>query len=176
MFKETSEQLKAEFQLLAQRIFEEHGETFARNNRTQIDGLLTPFREQLSEFKLKVEQVYVTESKDRASLLNEVRNLQRASERINEEAEGLARALKGDKKIQGNWGELVLERVLDSSGLRRDHEYSVQAARRSESGEANDPTSSFTCPTTRTSSSTRRYRSSRTSVRWLARTRQNGSG
>ncbi len=139
MFKASSEQLKGEFQLLAQRIFQEHGQTFARNNKTQLDDLLTPFREQLSEFKQKVELVYVTESKDRASLLTEVRNLQRASERINEEAESLARALKGDKKVQGNWGELVLERVLDSSGLRRDHEYSVQASHRSESGEVKRP-------------------------------------
>ncbi len=139
LFKETSDALKTEFQVLSQRIFEEQGQSFARNNRTQLDNLLTPFREQLSEFKSRVEQVYVTESKDRASLLTEVRNLQRASERINHEAENLARALKGDKKVQGNWGELVLERVLDSSGLRRDHEYSVQPMLRAESGDPKRP-------------------------------------
>jgi DNA recombination protein RmuC len=139
MFKETSDALKLEFQLLANRIFEEQGQSFARNNQTQLDGLLTPFREQIAEFKQRVEQVYHTESKDRASLLTEVRNLHRASDKINQEAENLAKALKGDKKLQGNWGELVLERVLDESGLRRDHEYTLQATRRTESGDARRP-------------------------------------
>lgn len=139
LFKSTSDSLKQEFQLLANRIFEEQGQSFARNNRTQLDGLLTPFREQIAEFKQRVEQVYHTESKDRASLLTEVRNLHRASDKINQEAENLARALKGDKRIQGNWGELVLERVLAESGLRRDHEYTVQATRRTEEGDAKRP-------------------------------------
>jgi len=138
-FKQTSESLKQEFQNLANRIFEEQGQSFARNNRTQLDGLLTPFREQIAEFKQRVEQVYHTESKDRASLLTEVRNLHRASDKINQEAENLAKALKGDKRIQGNWGELVLERVLDESGLRKDHEYTLQATRRTEEGDAKRP-------------------------------------
>ncbi len=139
LFKETGASLKQEFELLANRIFEEQGQNFARNNRTQLDGLLTPFREQITEFKQRVEQVYHTESKDRASLLTEVRNLHRASDKINQEAENLAKALKGDKKLQGNWGELVLERVLDESGLRRDHEYTLQATRRNETGDAKRP-------------------------------------
>jgi len=138
-FQRTGELLKSEFQLLAQRIFEEQGQSFAQSNRVQIDGLLSPFREQLSEFKQRVEQVYLSDSKDRASLLNEVRNLQRASERINLETENLTRALKGDKRVQGNWGELVLERVLADSGLRRDFEYSVQASRRTDDGEPKRP-------------------------------------
>ena len=83
--------------------------------------------------------MYHTESKDRASLLTEVRNLHRASDKINQEAENLAKALKGDKRLQGNWGELVLERVLDESGLRRDHEYTLQATRRTEDGDAKRP-------------------------------------
>ena len=151
--------------MLANRIFEEQGQTFARNNRTQLDGLLTPFREQIAEFKQRVEHVYHTDSKDRASLLTEVRNLHRASDKINQEAENLARALKGDKRLQGNWGELVLERVLDESGLRNDHEYTLQATHRTEAGDARVRTSSSTCPTTRTSSSTQRFRSLRTSAR-----------
>jgi len=138
-FLRTGELLKNEFQLLAQRILEEQGQSFAQSSRSQIDGLLSPFREQLSEFKQRVEQVYVSDAKDRASLLTEVRNLQRASERINLETENLTRALKGDKRVQGNWGELVLERVLADSGLRRDFEYSVQASRRSDDGDAKRP-------------------------------------
>ena len=139
LFAETSASLKQEFQLLANKIFEEQGETFAKQNRSQLEGVLSPFREQITEFKARVEQVYHTESKDRASLLTEVRNLQRASEKINEETENLTKALKGDKKLQGNWGELVLERVLEQSGLRRDHEYQVQASLRNAEGDARRP-------------------------------------
>ena len=68
-----------------------------------------------------------------------MRNLHRASDKINQEAENLAKALKGDKRLQGNWGELVLERVLDESGLRKDHEYTLQATRRTEDGDAKRP-------------------------------------
>jgi DNA recombination protein RmuC len=139
LFAETSAALKLEFQTLANRIFEEQGASFARNNRSQLENVLTPLREQMTEFKQRVEQVYHNESKDRASLLTEVRNLHRASDRINQEAESLARALKGDKKLQGNWGEMVLERVLDESGLRKNHEYTLQATRRNESGDMKRP-------------------------------------
>ncbi len=139
LFRETSAALKQEFSLLANKIFEEQGESFAKRNRSQLEGVLSPFREQITEFKARVEQVYHTESKDRASLLTEVRNLQRASEKINQEAENLTKALKGDKRIQGNWGELVLERVLEQSGLRRDHEYEVQASLRNAEGDARRP-------------------------------------
>ncbi len=138
-FTATGASLRREFELLANRIFEEQGQSFARNNRTQLDALLAPFREQIADFKQRVEHVYHTDSKDRASLLTEVRNLHRASDKINQEAENLARALKGDKRLQGNWGELVLERVLDESGLRRDHEYTLQETHRTEAGEARRP-------------------------------------
>jgi DNA recombination protein RmuC len=138
-FAKTSDTLKQEFELLAKRIFEEQGQSFTLTNKRELDGLLTPFREQLSEFKQKVEQVHIADTKERASLLTEVRNLQSASERINREAENLTRALKGDKKLQGNWGELVLEKVLDESGLRSGHEYTLQASRRNDEGDAKRP-------------------------------------
>ncbi len=138
-FTATGASLKREFELLANRIFEEQGQSFARNNRTQLDALLMPFREQITEFKQRVEHVYHTDSQDRASLLTEVRNLQSASDKINQEAENLAKALKGDKRLQGNWGELVLERVLHESGLRKDHEYTLQATHRTEAGDARRP-------------------------------------
>ncbi|MCZ6887518.1 MAG: DNA recombination protein RmuC [Gammaproteobacteria bacterium] len=139
MFKDTSEALKSEFQLLANRIFEKQGETFRQRNEQQLQNVLSPFREQIRDFKQRVEQVYVTESKDRASLLTEVQNLQKASERVNAEAQSLTRALRGDKRIQGNWGEMVLERVLEESGLRKDHEYVVQTSFRSADGDLKRP-------------------------------------
>jgi|TARA_B100000315_G_scaffold41042_1_gene35854 DNA recombination protein RmuC len=135
LFRDTSEQLKHEFEVLANRIFEQQGKTHS----ARLSSVLDPFKDQIVDFRKKVEQVYHTESKDRASLLTEVRNLHQASDRINQEAENLARALKGDKKLQGNWGEMVLERVLENSGLRRGHEYEVQGSKRSEDGDLKRP-------------------------------------
>jgi len=77
--------------------------------------------------------------KERATLLTEIKSLQKASDRINAEAENLTRALKGDKKLQGNWGELVLERVLEDSGLRKDHEYFLQSSHRNTEGDLKRP-------------------------------------
>ena len=139
MFRETGDALKKEFQLLANQIFEQQGERFQTRNVEQLNNVLNPFKEQISDFKRKVEEVYTTDAKDRASILTEVRNLQQASERVNQEAENLTRALKGDKRIQGNWGELVLERVLEDSGLRKDHEYYVQTSYRNEDGDLRRP-------------------------------------
>jgi DNA recombination protein RmuC len=135
LFRESSDALKQEFELLANKIFERQGAT----HQERLASVLSPFKEQIVDFRKRVEEVYHTDTKDRASLLTEVRNLQQASERINEEAENLTKALKGDVKIQGNWGEIVLERVLEESGLRAGHEYFVQAARRSETGDLKRP-------------------------------------
>ena len=117
----------------------------------RLSTVLSPFREQIVDFRRRVEEVYTTETKDRASLLTEVRNLQQASDRINSEAENLTRALKGDIKLQGNWGELVLERVLEASGLRPDARiFSPAEPRRDGEGSSNGPMCSSVCQTTRT--------------------------
>ena len=139
LFRESSDALKKEFQLLANEIFEQHGQRLRSTSTEQLSNVLKPFKEQITDFKRKVEEVYTTDAKDRASLLTEVRNLQEASERVNREAESLTRALKGDTRVQGNWGEVVLERVLTDSGLRRDHEYVVQASLRTEAGDLKRP-------------------------------------
>lgn len=134
-FRDSSEALKQEFERLAHRVLERQGE----RHQASLGKMLTPFKEQLADFRQRVETVYTTETRDRASLLTEVRNLQQASERINQEAENLTRALKGDVKAQGNWGEMVLERVLESSGLRRGEEYVVQQALRDGDGALKRP-------------------------------------
>ena len=139
LFKDARDSLKQEFQLLANQIFERQGERFESLSSKQLGNVLSPFREQITDFKRRVEEVYTTDAKDRASLLAEVRNLQRASERVNREAEHLTRALKGDTRVQGSWGELVLERVLEDSGLRRDHEYVVQTSFRNDEGSLKRP-------------------------------------
>jgi len=127
--------LKREFEVLANRVFERQG----AQHSARLDTVLEPFKAQLSDFRQRVDAVYSTESKDRASLLTEVRNLQQASDRIRGETEHLARALRGDVKAQGNWGELVLERVLESSGLRRNTEYFLQESRRADDGSLKRP-------------------------------------
>ncbi len=135
LFKETGNKLKQEFEVLATQIFEKQGS----KQKESLDRVLNPFKEQIGDFKKKVEEVYISDTKERASLLAEVKNLQMASERINQEAGNLTKALKGDKKLQGNWGELVLERVLEESGLRKDHEYFVQSSYRSDDGDLKRP-------------------------------------
>ncbi len=135
LFKDSSAQLKKDFELLANQVFEHQGQ----RHQASLQNVLTPFKDQIIDFKKKVEEVYHTDTKERATLLNEIKNLQSASERINAEAENLTKALKGDKKIQGNWGEMVLERVLEESGLRRDHEYFLQSGQRTAEGDLKRP-------------------------------------
>ena len=135
LFKDSTAQMKKDFELLANQVLEHQGQ----RHQASLQNVLTPFKDQIVDFKKKVEEVYHTDTKERATLLNEIKNLQSASDRINAEAENLTKALKGDKKIQGNWGEMVLERVLEESGLRKDHEYFLQSGQRSETGDLKRP-------------------------------------
>ncbi len=120
--------LKQEFENLANRIFDQKSERFSQQTRTSLDALLNPFRDQLQDFRKRVEDVYTSETRDRQALRSEIKSLQDLNRQITEEAANLARALKGDKKIQGNWGELILERVLERSGLRKGVEYETQGS------------------------------------------------
>jgi len=139
LLQENSKNLKLEFSVLANKLFEEHGKKLSLSSQEQLGNVLSPFKIQMAEFKDRVEKIYHTESKDRASLMNEVQGLQKVSERMNVETENLTKALKGDKRLQGNWGELVLERILEDSGLRRDYEYVVQSSRRNSEGDLKRP-------------------------------------
>jgi DNA recombination protein RmuC len=123
-------QLFAQFENLAQKILEEKTQKFTEQNKNQLDGVLNPFREQLGDFRKKVDEMHLHDAKDRASLRQEIENLRQQTQRINQEAINLTRALKGDKKLQGAWGELILERVLEQSGLRRGIEYETQGGYR----------------------------------------------
>ena len=126
LLQQAEAQLSARFENLANRILEEKAQTFAERNKAQLDGLLTPFRLQLGEFKQRVDEIHVDDARDRASLRQEIKSLQDQTRQINEDAVNLTRALKGDKKVQGNWGEMILERVLERSGLRKGVEYDTQ--------------------------------------------------
>jgi DNA recombination protein RmuC len=127
--------LKQEFENLANKIFEQKSEHFSRQTRTSLDTLLTPFRDQLQDFRKRVEDVYTTETRDRQALRSEIHALQTLNQQITEEASNLTRALKGDKKVQGNWGEVILERVLEGSGLRKGMEYDTQGSYRDNDGQ-----------------------------------------
>jgi DNA recombination protein RmuC len=128
LLNEAREQLKHEFQNLAHRIFEEKSHRFSDQNRANLDQLINPLREQLGDFKKRVEDVYDKESRDRAALHAEINHLKELNQRIGKEALNLTRALKGDSKTRGNWGEVVLERVLEASGLQKGREYDVQVS------------------------------------------------
>jgi DNA recombination protein RmuC len=121
-------QLKTQFENLAGKIFEDRSKQFAEQNKTNLDHIVTPLREQLGEFKQRIETVYDNENKDRITLREEIISLRRDTAKMNQEALNLTRALKGDKKTQGNWGEMILEKVLERSGLRKGIEYETQGA------------------------------------------------
>jgi len=132
LLQDAEAQLKTQFENLAHRIFEERGKQFVEHNKTSIESLVAPLKEQLGEFKNRVESVYDNETKDRISLREEIVSLRRDTQKMNQEALNLTRALKGDHKTQGNWGEMILEKVLERSGLRKGIEYETQGAFRDE--------------------------------------------
>lgn len=139
LLQEAREQLKMEFQNVANKIFEDKSQKFTDQNRENIEGVLKPMREQLVDFKKKVEDVYDKESKDRVSLLNEIVHLKTLNERISEDAVNLTNALKGQSKTRGSWGEMILERVLEESGLQKGREYEVQTMYASDEGQRRHP-------------------------------------
>lgn len=125
---EAKQALADQFKNLANQIFEEKSVKFVQQNQANLDVLLKPLGERLKEFQTKVEETYDKESKQRFSLQTEIAKLLVLNNKISEDAENLTNALKGDSKTQGNWGELVLERVLEASGLRKGLEYDVQVS------------------------------------------------
>ncbi len=125
---EAKEDLAVRFKNLANEILEEKSRRFAETNKQGLETLLNPLREKIGEFQAKVEQAYDKESRERLTLQGEIKRLAELNVRISEDADNLTRALKGDAKTQGAWGELVLEKVLESSGLRLNEEYVVQKA------------------------------------------------
>lgn len=122
------EQLNQEFQLLAQKVFNEGAEQFNQRSRSTLDLVVNPLKEQLKDFRQKVEDIYDKDSKERVSLSGELAQLKALNQRMSDEALNLTRALKGDNKAQGNWGEMVLERILEESGLHKGREYDTQVS------------------------------------------------
>nr|WP_154325469.1 DNA recombination protein RmuC [Pantoea sp. 201603H] len=122
----SEQRLTAQFENLANRIFESSGRRVDEQNRQSLQGLITPLREQLEGFRRQVQDSFGQEARERHTLSHEIRNLQQLNAQMAQEAINLTKALKGDNKTQGNWGEVVLSRVLEASGLREGHEYQTQ--------------------------------------------------
>ncbi|HET6992112.1 MAG TPA: DNA recombination protein RmuC [Bacteroidia bacterium] len=132
-------QFTKEFENLANKIFEEKSKKFTEQNRTQLDDLLKPFGEKIKDFEKKVNDVYVNETKERASLKEQISQLHLLNQQMSKDAQNLTLALKGETKTQGNWGEYILETILEKSGLRKDHEYTTQQSMTGEDGNRLQP-------------------------------------
>ena len=131
--------LSDQFKTLANEILEEKSKRFAEQNQQNLGTLLDPLRTQLSDFKGKVEEVYIKEGQDRSALKEQVRQLMELNRTLSNDASNLTKALKGSAKTQGNWGELILERVLEASGLEKGRVYHVQVSQRDAEGNLQQP-------------------------------------
>ena len=125
-WEEQKNALKTEFQNIANRILEDKSKSFAELNKERLDSILTPLNENLKIFKERIEVVHKDNTEARSSLNTELKHLKELNRQMSEDALNLTRALKGDSKTQGDWGEMILERMLESVGLKRDVEYFVQ--------------------------------------------------
>jgi DNA recombination protein RmuC len=123
---EIREKLNIEFRNLANEILEEKSKKFTEQNKNNIDQILKPLGDKLKDFEKKVEETYDKEAQQRFSLKEEVKRLAELNQLISKEANSLTKALKGESKTQGNWGEIILESILERTGLRKGYEYTVQ--------------------------------------------------
>src|SRR5574343_1197411 len=133
------DELTLQFKTLANDILEEKSKRFSEQNQQSLGQMLDPLKTKLQEFQGKVEQVYVQEGKDRTALAEQVRQLMELNRTVSQEANNLTRALKGSNKTQGNWGELILERVLETAGLRKGEEFDVQESHTTGDGKRLQP-------------------------------------
>jgi DNA recombination protein RmuC len=134
LLEQAEKKMMETFENLSNKILEEKSKKFTEQNKTNIGEVLNPLREQLGDFRKKIEDVYDKETKDRMSLYHEITNLKSLNEQMSKDAINLTKALKGDSKKRGDWGEVILERVLEDSGLKNGREYEVQGSYRDESG------------------------------------------
>ena len=134
-FEDLNKRFNTEFENLANKILEEKSKKFTDQNKENIELILNPLRERIKDFEKKVDEKYDNEQKERASLKGEIKTLHELNKQISQEAHNLTTALKGDSKKQGNWGELILERILENSGLIKGEEYFTQQTAYNEAGD-----------------------------------------
>jgi DNA recombination protein RmuC len=133
------DRFRIEFKNLANEILEEKTQKFTEQNRTKLDEILKPLGEKIRDFEKKVEETYDKESKQRFSLEREIKNLTDLNQQISKEASNLTNALKGQAKTRGNWGEIILESILEKSGLTLDREFFIQQSYTNEQGKRLQP-------------------------------------
>ncbi|PKH05833.1 DNA recombination protein RmuC [Moritella sp. Urea-trap-13] len=136
---QSEQRLQQQFENLANKIFDSKTDNFQQLNKSSVELLLSPLKTQLEGFKQQVQDVYSNEAKERHSLQSEVARLQQVYQLMSSETANLTKALKGDNKQQGNWGEVILARILSESGLREGHEYDVQVSLNNEHGKRFQP-------------------------------------
>ncbi len=134
--EDSRSQMQKDFELLAQRIFDEKTTRFSQQNQQEIHALLAPFRENITSFRKQVEETYDKESKIRFSLEQRIAELVSLNNQISHDAKNLTKALKGNSKVQGDWGEMILESILERSGLQKNREYYLQATLKDKQGNA----------------------------------------
>ncbi|NMR33881.1 DNA recombination protein RmuC [Chryseobacterium aquaticum] len=128
-----------QFENLANKILEEKSEKFTLTNKQNLDTLLKPLGENLESFKKRVNEVYENEARERHSLNSTIKLMLEQTTKVSQEANNLANALKGQTKTQGDWGEMILERILEDSGLTKDREYFKQQTIKNEDGDSLRP-------------------------------------
>jgi DNA recombination protein RmuC len=134
-----AQKFTVEFENLANRIFESKNQTFKEQNKNELNLLLDPFRINIKEFEKKVEETYVQGTRERSAIKEQIEQMMRLNEQMSNETKNLTKALKGESKTQGNWGEVILERILETSGLTRGREYQVQESITGEDGSRLQP-------------------------------------
>jgi len=137
--EELQEQFRTEFKNLANEILEEKSKKFTEQNKEKLDQILKPLGEKISEFKKQVEETHKEDLKGRSALDQHLKMLQEMNQKMSEEAKNLTKALKGDTKKQGNWGEVILQRILEKSGLRKGSEYETQQSTTMDDGRRLQP-------------------------------------
>lgn len=130
LLENSKDRLKLEFENLANKLFEEN----SKKSNLNLSQVLTPFKDQLNQFGKRVNDIYNDETKQRSSLIAEIKNLKDLNNQISQDAINLTKALKGENKTQGDWGEMVLSKILESTGLREGIEYSTQGSFTDENG------------------------------------------
>ncbi len=133
------DELSNEFKTLANKIFEDKAKQFSSTSKEQLELLLKPFREQITNFSIQTKEQFLTHSKETYLLKDELLRLKQMNDQLSNDAINLTKALKGENKTQGNWGEIVLENILEQSGLRLGLEYELQATLKSEEGKSFRP-------------------------------------
>ncbi|OGT70569.1 MAG: hypothetical protein A3H44_15540 [Gammaproteobacteria bacterium RIFCSPLOWO2_02_FULL_57_10] len=139
LLNDSREQMTLQFKAIANEILEDKSQKFTASNRDNINEILKPLNEKIQHFEKKVEETYDRESKERFSLAREIRSLQELNVRISEDAINLTNALKGESKTQGTWGEVILESILEKSGLVKGREYETQLSLKAEDGSRSQP-------------------------------------